>query len=179
MKIKYLALAVGLFIIQVPIVKSQIPILNSGLLLDKLRLNSGMNGNETVLYSNINGDPFIFKVFKKGILVVNSEEKFEVLLRYDIFANEMHLKVKDEIYAIIHPEKVKLIEVDSLRFIYSKYVKSTGEKPTKDGAFFIVKTDGKCKLLAKKIYGYRILSPKNPTKILSPPNSYLRMIPTI
>jgi hypothetical protein len=151
MKIKYLAFTIGLLLINISIVQSQIPVSGSDMLLDKLRLNKGINGVEPTLYANINGDPFIFKDFAKGkLIVVNSDEKFDVLIRYDTYANEMHFKVKNEIYAIIHPEKVKAIETDSLKFIYSKFSKSPGEESAKDGSYFIVKADGKCKLLIKK-----------------------------
>lgn len=131
-------------------IQAQMVVVGSESILDRLRLNKGINGVETALYSNINGDPYIFKGFQKGTLTVNSGEKFEVNLRYDIYANEMHLKDKNEIYAIIHPEKVKLIEIDSLRFIYCGDIKSSEEETPKEGLYFILKTDGRCKLLVKK-----------------------------
>ena len=131
-------------------VQSQIIVPGSETLLDKLRLNKGVTGLKSALYDDIAGNPYIFKDFQKGKLIVNSGEEFDVNLRYDIFASEMHLKDKDEIYAIIHPEKVKLIEADSLKFIYSGYTKSPGEETPKEGSYFIVNTDGRCKLLVKK-----------------------------
>ena len=62
----------------------------------------------------------------------------------------MHLKNNNEIYAIIHPEKVKLIEVDNLKFIYSGYVQSSGEETSKENSYFVIRIDGRCKLLIKK-----------------------------
>ena len=82
--------------------QGQIPILESEAILDKLRLNKGINGVETLQYSNLSGDPYLFKDFKKGKLVVLSGAKFDVTIRYDIYANEMHLQNKGEIFAIIH-----------------------------------------------------------------------------
>jgi len=135
---------------QIPIAKSQIPVAGSETLLDKLRLNKATNGDVTTLYADVNGNPYLFKDFKKGQLIVNSGGKFDVFVRYDMYANEMHIKNNGEVYAIIYPEKVKSIEVDSLKFIYSRYVNSSGEEPAKIGCYFIVKADGKCKLLVKK-----------------------------
>ncbi|MEI7524537.1 MAG: hypothetical protein WCJ95_09420 [Mariniphaga sp.] len=140
--------------------QGQIPILESEAILDKLRLNKGINGVETLQYSNLTGDPYLFKDFKKGKLVVLSGAKFDVTIRYDIYANEMHLQNKGEIFAIIHPEKVNRIETDSLTFIYSKLIKSQGEETTKDGSYFILQADGKCKLLIKK--NMRIQDPEPP-----------------
>lgn len=129
---------------------SQIPVLGSESLLDKLRLNKGISGDVFTLYSNINGYPYLFKDFTKGKLVVNNGAVFNVNVRYDMYANQMHLKDKEDIYAITHPEKIMLIETDSLKFVYSRYVKSTGEETNKDSSYFILKTDGKCLLLIKK-----------------------------
>ncbi len=148
------------FVFCISFAQGQIPILESEAILDKLRLNKGINGVETLQYSNLNGDPYIFKDFRKGKLVVLSGAKFDIAIRYDIYANEMHLQNKGEIFAIIHPEKVNRIETDSLTFIYSKFIKSPGEETTKDGSYFILQADGKCKLLIKK--NMRIQDPEPP-----------------
>lgn len=129
---------------------SQIPISGSEVMLDKLRLNKGIKGMNDIEYSSVQGDPFIFRNFKIGSLTALSGEKFNVEVRYDMFANEMHVKNKDEIFAIIHPEKVKLIEADDLKFIYSQYAKGPGENSNGDSSYFILNADGKCKLLVKK-----------------------------
>src|SRR5665647_429045 len=151
MKLSNLFIIAGLFfILTVFSVHAQEPVAGSETLLDKLRLNKAANGNLTTQYTDISGNPYLFKDFKKGQLVVNSGGKFDVFVRYDMYANEMHIKNNGEVYAIIYPEKVKSIEVDSLKFIYSRYVNSSGEEPAKIGCYFIVKADGKCKLLVKK-----------------------------
>ena len=129
---------------------AQTPILESEVILDKLRLNKGINGEETLQYSNLSGDPYLFKNFKKGKLVVYSGTKYDVNIRYDIFANAMHLENKGEVFAIIHPEKVMMLETDSLNFIFSKIIQSPDEKATNDGSYFILKADGKCRMLIKK-----------------------------
>lgn len=129
---------------------SQVIIVGSEDILDKLRLNKGVKGMNDVEYTAIQGDPFIFRNFKIGSLIAFNNEKFNVEVRYDMYANEMHVKNKDEIFAIIHPEKVKLIEADDIKFIYSQYVKAPGENSNGDSSYFILTVDGKCKLLVKK-----------------------------
>lgn len=129
---------------------SQLPMVGSEQILDKLRLNKGIKGMNEVEYSSIQGDPFIFKNFTVGTLTAINDEKFKVEVRYDMFANEMHIKNKDEILAIIHPEKVKLIEANDLKFIYSQFVKSSGDDTSGDSSYFIMNVDGKCKLLVRK-----------------------------
>jgi hypothetical protein len=62
----------------------------------------------------------------------------------------MHLNDNNQIYAIIHPEKVKLIEVEDFKFIYSKYDKGVSDKTQRDGSYFILKVDGNCQLLIKR-----------------------------
>jgi hypothetical protein len=129
---------------------SQLPMVGSEQILDKLRLNKGIEGMNDIEYTSIQGDPFIFKNFAVGSLTAINGEKFSVEVRYDMYANEMHIKNKDEIFAIIHPEKVKLIEADKYKFIYSQYVKSAGEENNGDSSYFIMDVDGKCKLLIRK-----------------------------
>ncbi|MCE5347181.1 MAG: hypothetical protein LLG13_12970 [Bacteroidales bacterium] len=148
---KFLLIIVGLLLIQLSALNAQgTMVVESEAILSKLRLNKGIEGNVSVSYSSIDGDPYIFKDFQKGRLVLNSGETAEVDMRYDISANEMHMKYNNQIYAIFHPEKVKLIEAGNLKFIYSKYLKSEKDETPKEGSYFIVKTDGKCKLLIKK-----------------------------
>jgi len=149
-KIKLILLVFGLLLIQISSLKSQITVVGTEKVIDKLRLNQGIEGKENILYHDIQGDPYIFKDFQKGTLIAISDEKFNVNVRYDVYANEMHLKDSNEIFAIIRPEKVKLIEAGNLKFIYSLYVKSSGEENTRGSSYFVLNTDGKCKLLIKK-----------------------------
>ena len=66
---------------------------------------------EILLYSEI---------FKKALWYVLHDQKFNVNVRYDMYADQMHLKDSvNMIYAIIHPEKVQLIEAGNYKFIYS------------------------------------------------------------
>jgi len=162
MKIKYLAFVAGLFVIQIPNVMSQHTVTGSEDIIDKLRLAGGVNGEASTMYSNIEGDPYLFKDFKQGKLVLISGGQYDINLRYDLYANQMHLKDKNEVYAIIHPEKIKSIEIDSFKIIYSKFAKPKGEKTLSEGGYFIVKTDGKCKLLVKKNVRIQDAEPEKP-----------------
>jgi hypothetical protein len=132
------------------ILKSQMIVPGSESLLAKLRLNEGIKGIENVMYSEIKGNPFIFKDFRKGILETEEGEKFTVYIRYDIYADEMHIKNDNLIYAIIRPEKIKSIETDSIKFIYSAYSKHPGSAKSAGKSYFIVQAEGKCLLLQNK-----------------------------
>lgn len=129
---------------------AQIPVLGTDEILEKLRLNREVEGNYNILYKDVQGDPYIFKDFHEGTMYVLPDKKFTVNIRYDIYADQMHLKDKEMVYAIIHPEKVKLIEVGSYKFIYSPYLKSPEDKDPEISSFFILQADGKCRLLIKK-----------------------------
>jgi hypothetical protein len=129
---------------------SQYPVHGSDVLLDKLRLNKSISGIDNVLYSDIAGDPYIFKGFYQGELFLKSGETYRVHLRYDIYGNQIHMREKEQIYGIIHPEKISKIIIDTLQLIYSDYINSRGHKSSGNGSYFILKTDGKCRLLIKK-----------------------------
>ena len=119
-------------------------------ILDKLRLNQGIEGKDNLFYSDVQGDPFIFRDFEKGILYVLPDAKYNVYIRYDMYANQMHLKDSTVIYAIIHPDKVKLIEAGSYKFIYTGYINSPEDDGPAQHSYFILKAGGKCSLLIKK-----------------------------
>lgn len=119
-------------------------------LLDKLRLNKSISQVDGESYSSINGDPYLFKDFKPGKMTMNSGETYQLGFRFDMYASQMHMKEKGNIFTILDPEKIKLIEVDGLKFIYSNYLKSLDDKRNQDGSYFILEIEGKCKLLVKK-----------------------------
>lgn len=150
MKLAKLFIFISLLIICNGSIIAQIPVLGTDEILEKLRLKREVEGNFNIYYKDVEGDPYIFRDFHEGALYVLPDKKFTVNIRYDMYADQMHLKDKDQIYAIIHPERVKLIEADDYKFIYSSYIKSPGNDEPKQSSYFILKTDGKCKLLIKK-----------------------------
>jgi hypothetical protein len=130
-------------------IRAQIPVTGTDVIVEKLRLNSAIEGRDNITYSDIQGDPYIFKDFKRGILHIEPDIKYNVDIRYDIYADQIHLKENNQVYAIIHPEKVNLIEAGSYKFIYSYYAKSTKDNEAAKSAYFILLVDGKCRLLKK------------------------------
>ena len=147
---KQLILLVCLFVFSLESINAQVEIPGTEFMLNKLRLNKGLEGIQSTLYKDIQGDPFIFKDFQKGELYIMSGEKATVNIRYDIYADQMHLKDSNMIYAIIHPEKVKQIEAGDYKFIYSVFVNSPGDDEPAMSSYFLIKTEGKCMLLIKK-----------------------------
>jgi hypothetical protein len=119
-------------------------------LLYRLRLNRTMSGIEKVNYSSIDGDPFLYKDFVPGNLTLKTGETLPLYLRYDIYTDEMQFRQKDEIYALINIESVYLVMMDTLRFIYARYIKSPGDISSFQNSWFLLKEDGKCRLLIKK-----------------------------
>jgi hypothetical protein len=147
---KQLIHLISLLVFCLESINAQIEIQGTEFMLNKLRLNKGLEGIPSNLYEDIQGDPFIFRDFQKGILYVQPEGKYNVNIRYDIYANQMHLKDSNMIYAIIHPDKVKLIEAGNYKFIYSVFVNSPDDIEPAHSSYFIIKTGGKCMLLIKK-----------------------------
>jgi hypothetical protein len=130
--------------------QSQQVVPGSGELLSKLRLNKNAGGIEKVTYSNIDGDPFIYRDFIPGRMILKNGEIYSLNLRYDIYTSKIQFKDKDEIFEIINQEKLALIVIDTITFQYSNYLKSPGEANSVENSWFILKTDGKCKLFIKK-----------------------------
>jgi len=116
-------------------------------LLSRLRLNRTISGTEKVNYSSIQGDPFLYKDFVSGSLTLKTGETLPLYLRYDIYTDEMQFRQKDEIYVLVNIESVSLVMMDTLKFIYIKYMKSPGDI---ENSWFLLKEDGKCRLLIKK-----------------------------
>jgi len=130
--------------------QSQVTVTNTEEILDKLRLNKSISGNEGASYSEITGSPFLFNDFNKGTIKIISGEQSEANIRYDVYANEMQIKSNNDIFAIVHPEILKQIELENSIFVFSNYVKAPGDLNKHDGSYFILKADGKCQLLVKK-----------------------------
>lgn len=131
-------------------IHSQNVVPNSEFMLDKLRLNKIMHGIEYETYTTTTGDPFIYRDFHEGELTLRNGETYWLEMRYDIYANQMHLRNNNEIYAINYPEKLASISIDMLQFLFCNYANSPGKENSGEGSYFIVKTDGKCKLLIRK-----------------------------
>ena len=131
-------------------------------LLNRLRLEHNMKAREEVSYERIEGDPFLYQDFVPGALLLKTGESIPLNFRYDIFKGEIQFGKKDEIYALINPESVSLVLIDSLRFIYAGYLKSPGDISSVENSWFILKKDGKCKLLIRKNLRLQAAVPPKP-----------------
>jgi len=142
---------------------SQIIVPQSDDLLDKLRLNKSISGIRDVPYSEITGDPYMYGDFHSGEFFLSAGAKVNLDLRYDIYADQIHIRdKKNNIYALIHPDKLSLIVIDTVKFVYSPVQKSKNDKVSKEDSYFILKSDGKCKLLVKKNLRIQDAEPPKP-----------------
>lgn len=160
--IKWLLL-LAVFFISASSIKSQNVVPGSEALLAKLRLNEGIKGIEYTPYSDIIGDPYIFSDFKPGQIVFKTDEVYDVEIRYDIYADLIQIRYQGNMFAVAHPDKLKKIIVDTVVFVHDHLTKSAGRDIQNKSSYFILQTDGKCKMLVKK--NIRIQDPE-PPKIL-------------
>jgi hypothetical protein len=119
-------------------------------LLSRLRLNHTITGREEITYDQIEGDPFLYKDFALGAMVLTNGDKYPLNLRYDIFTGEVQFKVKEGTFRIANAEDISTILIDTLKFQYLGYLKAAGNSSSAERSWFILKTDGKCKLLIRK-----------------------------
>lgn len=147
---KSILLIFCLLILSFSSVHSQNVVPGSELILDKLRLNKVMHGIEYETYGTIAGDPYIYKDFHEGKMTLKNGETYQLNLRLDIYANQVHLKNNGQIYGIIYPEKIAFFVIDTIRLLFSNYMNSHAIKTSGEGSYFILKADGKCKLLIRK-----------------------------
>lgn len=138
----------------------QIIVPGSEEVLAKMRLNRSMEGDTEITYANIKGNPYMFRDFKPGKLILRSGEEFNLAFRYDVYADQMHIKDKNAVYGLIHPEKIAQIVIDSVKFVYAEFENKGNEITASNGGYFILKTDGKCSLLVRK--NIRVQDPELP-----------------
>lgn len=136
-------------------------------MLAKLRLNEGLKGIRSVLYSEIKGDPYIFRNFTTATITTIDKDTIRIPIRYDIYADEMHLKNLDQIFAIIKPQKLNVISTDSIDFIYSGLSNSPNDNSI-DYSYFIIRLDGRCRLLIKKNIRIQDAEPPKPYQNAKP-----------
>ena len=142
---------------------SQIVVPESDDLLFKLRLNKSTEEIKEIQYSDVIGDPFLYKDFSPGQIVLRSNETYSVEMRYDIYADLIHVRYKNNVFAIAHPDKLSCIIIDTVTFIYDHIKRSGTENSENKGSYLILMRDGRCKLLVRK--NLRIQDPE-PPKIL-------------
>ena len=119
-------------------------------ILNRLRIDKNISSMEKVTYSSFEGDPFLYKNFAEGKVTMKNNETYQLKMRYDIYADQVQFIRDDKVYNFISPGNISSLTIDTLRFIYSDFKNSPDDKDTKGSSFFILKKDGKCKLLVKK-----------------------------
>ncbi|MFZ0282047.1 MAG: hypothetical protein WAL29_10375 [Bacteroidales bacterium] len=147
-------------------------------LLNRIRLEHNMKSREEVSYENIDGDPFLYKNLVPGSLILKTGENIPLNLRYDMFKGEIQFGQKNEIYALINPENVSSVLIDTLGFIYTRYLKSTGDFGLTENSWFILNKDGKCKLLTCKNLRLQAAVPPKPYKEEGIPAKFVQTIDT-
>ena len=135
-------------------------------LLAKLTLNSSPLRSGKENYSTIEGDPYLYGDFTTGEVILKTGEKIPLWLRFNIYTRVVQFKQDDEIYVLLNKGSVSSVLIDSLRFIYTSYLKSADDENSKANTWFILKKDGKLKLLVMK--NLRIQPGENPRAYQSP-----------
>ena len=165
-------------LVSINTIRSQSVVPGSEKLLDKMRLNKVMHGIEYETYETVLGDPFLYRDFHEGEIIFRNGETFDLNLRYDIYADQIHLKNNGQIYGIIHPEALTSVRIDTLKFLYCNFVNSLSDRRPEESSYFIVMTDGKCKLLVKRNIRVQdaeppaVLKDARPAKFVHLPDTY-------
>jgi hypothetical protein len=129
---------------------SRVTVQGSEEFLFRLRLSRSGSGVDKINYSSIVGDPFVYKEFIPGKLILKAGEVFQLDLRYDIYSNQIQFKYNDEVFEIANQDQLTLIIMDTVIFKYSNYLKSQDDETSGGSSWFILKSSGKCNLLVKK-----------------------------
>ena len=138
---------------------SQVEVMGTQSMLEKLRLEESIKGIQNMSYSDIEGNPFLFKDFERGYVVMKGGERYDVLLRYDKYAEEVQFKAGDMVYAVSNQDEIERVNIGGVEFIHSLYKMSIGSGNIKE-SYFEVLADGKYVLLAKK--NIRVKDPEPP-----------------
>jgi hypothetical protein len=135
----------------------------------KLRLERNMNSRVELSYEKIDGDPFLYKDLTQGKLTLRTGEKIPLDLRYDIYKGEIQFRQKDGIYTLINGEGISEVLIDTLKFIYSANPKKSPDNGPAETSWFIVKVDGKGKLLIRKNIRLQAATTEKPYQEPQPP----------
>jgi hypothetical protein len=140
----------GLQLLNSQIQGDQVYVERSEELLSRLRLNHTITGKEEITYDQIEGNPFLYKDFVLGAMVLNNGDTYPLNVRYNIFTGEIQFKGKEGIFKITNAEEISSIIMDTIKFQNLGYLRSPGNSTSVEKSWFILKADGECKLLIKK-----------------------------
>lgn len=100
----------------------------------------------TNTYSVIAGNPYYFKDFRKGAVITKDGRKYNGVLRYDLYADQMEFKIDGDIFWIANPVLIEYLKIGGNVFMY--FDKDIAD--SKKGHYFEVLVMGDCKLLLRK-----------------------------
>jgi len=104
---------------------------------------------------NLDGSPFLYEDWQNGTIYFHNGDTIKtIMLRYNVYKNEMQYLNEEKAYAIGCPENIKEIIIGAHSFIYLNY--SDEGKPSK--GFFEVLSKGKTNLL---LLHYPVILPAN------------------
>jgi hypothetical protein len=124
-------------------------------------------GSVSLIQGNVGGGGYFFAGFAgqlgmflnedwvPGYIVLNDGVSLDqIMLRYDIYHQQMQFVNKDDTLAISNPDEIEYILMDGRKFIFTVF--------NNDGAvqkgYFEVLTEGECKLLLRRFVKYHYLT---------------------
>lgn len=150
----------SIFILSFSSANSQIFVPGSEELLAKLRLNESNEGIRHTQYTDIIGDPYLYKDFHPGEVIFKTGEKYKADIRYDIYSELIQIRYNDNVFGISQTGNISRIIVDTLTFIYNEISRPGKQSPLSKPFCFIVRIEGRCMLLIRK--HLRIQDPEPP-----------------
>ncbi|MDP4224719.1 MAG: hypothetical protein Q8868_15535 [Bacteroidota bacterium] len=147
-------------------------------LISELIMNRSFANTEKENYPAIEGDPFLYRDFTPGRVFLKTGEKIPLYLRFNIFTHTIQFRYNEGIFALLNQESVSFVLIDTLRFIYTSYLKSTGDDNSRANTWFLLKKDGKLKFLVmmnlkiQRGESARAYQPPTNTRFVALPDSY-------
>lgn len=104
---------------------------------------------------NLDGSPFLIEDWQKGTIIMNNGDTVvSILLRYNVYKDEMQIQDKDIAYIIGRPDSIKMLKLGDLSFVYLSY----NEEGKHKKGFFEVLSQGSTCLLQ---HHYPVILPAN------------------
>jgi hypothetical protein len=111
------------------------------------------SANPGLLYEEINGSPYSQEEFQKGELITHDSIRYvNVMLRYNIFTDEVEYQLGGKVFSLANPLDFRYIIIDEDVFVY--YPFQTGTGVIKKGYFQLIHL-GKALLLKKMKVSYQ------------------------
>lgn len=98
------------------------------------------------IYGQVKGSPYLSEDFVKGEVMMRNGDKYQGILRYDLYANEIQFKVREMIYVIAFPQEIESLTIGNVKLVYAGYIIDR----KLNHSYFEQLTSGPCELLTKK-----------------------------